>query len=67
MARIDITRPVADICDALGIEPTRIRMLHITPGKLKAEVYDVDENGSKYVNRESGHVAVEAHEWNVTT
>jgi hypothetical protein len=47
--RFDISRQTREICVALGLEPSHVGELTITPFSAVATVYKVDEQGSKYI------------------
>jgi hypothetical protein len=45
----NIHKHTAAICRKLGLEPKNVRQLTITPRSVEAEVYLVNEKGSKYL------------------
>jgi hypothetical protein len=64
--KIDISKPIADICDALGLVTADVGRLDMYPGHITAEVYRLNSNGSKYIG-EDGAAAKDTHEFEVVT
>jgi hypothetical protein len=64
--RPEIGRPVAEICRALGFEPSLVASLAIEPSSATAKVY-VLRNGSKFIDEETNEPAVEEHAFRVST
>jgi hypothetical protein len=62
----DISKPIAEICDALGLVPGNVARLDMYPKCITAEVYRLNENGSKYIG-EDGAVAKDTQEFEVVT
>lgn len=65
--KIDISKHVEGICEALGLESTFVGHLSIDPHKVVADVYRKDEDGSKYVDEETRRVAMDSMEFLVKT
>lgn len=63
---IIITEPVREICARLGLDFKNVGSLSLTPSTAKAEVYLINESGSKYI-RDDGEVAKETRTFKVRT
>lgn len=63
--KIDISHEVKAICAKLYLEPKNVKRLDIYPAMVTAEVYLLNEHGSKYVDVESGLAAFETKSFSV--
>ena len=63
---VDISEPVNEICTRLGLEAKNVARLDISPKDLQAEVYKLNEQGSKYVD-EDGDPAKERFVFEIST
>lgn len=65
--RIDISEPLKEICDRLGIQYDCVRELHFEPSAVRAEVYELSEHGSKWVDETTGEAVTATLEFEVKT
>lgn len=56
---IDISEPLREISDRLGLEYNCLKRLVITPLEAVATVYRKNEDGAKYINLDTGWTAIE--------
>lgn len=63
--RIDISEPLREICERLGLSYTFVRAMVFSPNELTAIVYLANEQGQKYLVE--GEPAVETRVFRVTT
>jgi hypothetical protein len=52
--RIDIADPIREICERLGLQPSDVGRLDITPLECKAEIFLNNAYGSKYIAADGG-------------
>lgn len=67
LAPIDISHPLKELCDLLDLEYSNVARLEITPSELVATTYLINEQGSKYLRRDTWEPAVETTEFPVAT
>lgn len=63
--RTNIHDQVAEICQRLGLTPANVQQLQITPGRVTARIFVLDESGKKFVNPDTDVPAVETHTFEV--
>jgi hypothetical protein len=57
--RIDLSDPILEICERLGFKNTDISHIDFTPGETTITVYLNNKHGSKYVDPDTGEVAMQ--------
>lgn len=63
MDTVDISEPVATICETLGLDVNRVCRLDLEPGRAKAVVFRENEHGSPYIDTETGEAAQDTFEF----
>jgi hypothetical protein len=56
--RIDMHEPIAEICRRLGLDPTQVSVICVTPTAISVRFYLLDASGKLYVQR-----GEPAHAW----
>jgi hypothetical protein len=51
----DISQAVRVICYELGVDPSDVAYLAITPRRARVRLFEKNEAGSKFVHLEEGH------------
>ncbi len=64
---VDISEPLKEICDRLGLPYNRIAMIVFKPGDLNANVFKTNDEGSLYVDPDTRAPAQETLTFNVQT
>lgn len=65
--RIDLSKPLAEIAEKIGENYHRIAKWTITTNLLTAEIYDLDDQGSKFIDPETGYPATRTFHWTIRT
>jgi hypothetical protein len=67
---IDVSEPLQELCNRLGLAYHNVKRIEFRPDTIIADVYLLDDNGAKYV-RETKlgeyEAAIEVHQFKVTT
>lgn len=64
--RIEIGRPIGEICALLGLEPANVAKIVFTPTNVVATVYKI-RDGGKYIDEETNQPATEEKAFEVST
>jgi hypothetical protein len=64
--RINIHEPIYELCRRLGLEPTTVSEIIFRPDHVRATVFKVNANGSKYIGTDGAAASTEVR-FDVTT
>lgn len=66
MSKVDIHDEVWSLCEKLDLNPVDVLQLDISPTSVSAAVCKL-KNGSKYVDPDTGEVAIDVRQFEVVT
>jgi hypothetical protein len=67
--RIDLTDPLENICDKLGIDKTYVHSIHLYPTATHVHLFKGKDGfcqGAKYVDETTGEAAMEYRDYGTT-
>lgn len=64
---IDIAAPIDNICRQLGLNPHHVRRLDITLDNATAEIYELNEHGSKFTSLATHEPVISTKTFDVRT
>jgi hypothetical protein len=64
---INISAPVAALCELLGLDAENVRHLALYPRSVTAEVYRLNADGKKFIDDETNEAAFDVVSFPTTT
>jgi hypothetical protein len=65
--RIHVGREAAALLQKLGLEPSFVKELHLTPNKATVTVFKRDENGAKYMEPTTEYLPLDEQDFDVSS